>query len=380
MLSEFIVANHDVIVSRVRARVAERSGGRARDAELLRGVPAFLAQLCEALGQAPAARVVGRGEITASGGHHGTQLHRSGLAIGQTVHDYGDICQVVTELAVEQRWSISGDEYKTLNLCLDDAVAGAVTAYTEHRERMLADEQTEQLGVFAHELRNLLTSATLSFESIRSGRVGPNGRTAEALGRSLMRLGTLVDHSLASVRLEAGIERLAPIVVAELVDEVAIDAQLQTSACGARLELTTPDPSVAVEGDRQILAAALANLLQNAFKFGRAHGLVSLRVRVENGRVLFEVEDECGGLPPGKAETLFEPFEQRSGDRTGLGLGLSISAKAARTHHGDLGVRDLPGKGCIFTLDLPLARPAPETSSRRGAGRSVSSSGGSSPR
>ena len=69
------------------------------------------------------------------------------------------------------------------------------------------------------------------------------------------------------------------------------------------------------------------------------------------------MEDECGGLPPGKAEDLFRPFEQRGADKTGLGLGLSISMKGVRANGGEIRVRNLPGKGCTFTVDLPRAAP-----------------------
>jgi hypothetical protein len=82
-----------------------------------------------------------------------------------------------------------------------------------------------------------------------------------------------------------------------------------------------------------------------------------LTVRATADRVLFEVEDECGGLPPGKAEDLFQPFEQRASDRSGLGLGLSICRRAAKASDGDLRVRDMPGTGCVFTLDLPRKPP-----------------------
>ena len=108
-----------------------------------------------------------------------------------------------------------------------------------------------------------------------------------------------------------------------------------------------------LEGDRQILAAAVGNLLQNAFKFSRAHGHVSLAITATVDRVLIDVEDECGGLPPGKAEELFLPYQQRSADRTGLGLGLTISRKGVEANGGVLRVRDLPGRGCVFTIDLP---------------------------
>jgi signal transduction histidine kinase len=112
-----------------------------------------------------------------------------------------------------------------------------------------------------------------------------------------------------------------------------------------------------VKADRQILAAAIANLLQNAFKFSRPGTTVSLRARCVDSRVLIEIEDECGGLPPGQTEALLQPFVQQGTDRTGLGLGLSICSKAMKAISGDLRIRDLPGKGCIFTIDLPRLPP-----------------------
>ena len=97
----------------------------------------------------------------------------------------------------------------------------------------------------------------------------------------------------------------------------------------------------------------MANLLQNAFKFTRTGGHVSLKSFSSADRVLIEVEDECGGLPPGDAEDLFQLFEQRGGDRSGLGLGLGISRRGVEANGGKLYVRNLPGKGCVFTIDLP---------------------------
>lgn len=113
------------------------------------------------------------------------------------------------------------------------------------------------------------------------------------------------------------------------------------------------DPALIIEGDRQVLAAAVSNLLQNAFKFTRKGGAVSLRARATADRVFVEVEDECGGLPPGKPEELFRPYEQRGSERSGVGLGLAICRKAAEANGAEIRVTDRPGKGCVFTLVLP---------------------------
>jgi signal transduction histidine kinase len=79
---------------------------------------------------------------------------------------------------------------------------------------------------------------------------------------------------------------------------------------------------------------------------------VAPRTRSEPGHILIEVEDECGGLE--KPDDVFRPFGDRRGtDRSGLGLGLSISRKAVAANGGELRALSLPGKGCIFTIDLP---------------------------
>jgi signal transduction histidine kinase len=83
--------------------------------------------------------------------------------------------------------------------------------------------------------------------------------------------------------------------------------------------------------------------------------MVILRVGATAQRVLFDVQDECGGLPSGNADELFRPFEQRGSNRTGLGLGLAFSRWAIEAHHGRIYARNLPGEGCVFTIDLPRA-------------------------
>ena len=79
---------------------------------------------------------------------------------------------------------------------------------------------------------------------------------------------------------------------------------------------------------------------------------------MQSGSVFIDVADECGGLPAGKVEELFHAYEQRGTDRTGAGLGLAISIRGARALGGDIHVRDIPGVGCVFTLELRRSAPA----------------------
>jgi len=359
MLREFIATNRSEILARTRARVALRSPPLSVEAELTHGLPVFLDQLGEALRRAILHEVVDHGEIDNSAGHHGDHLFHEGLTVAQVVNSYGDLCQVITGLAVDKQTAIGAADFQTLNLCLDDATAGAVTAYTRQRDRAIRDEGIERLGFLAHELRNALSSAILAFASIKKGVVSTGGSTSAILDRSHMRLQSLIDRSLADVRLDAGILNLERVPVWELLEEAEIGGCVIAQAKGINFSVTTVDRNVIVEADRPILAAAIANLLQNAFKLTLPGTTVNLRASTTTSRVLIEIQDECGGLPAGAVENLLRPFVQQGRDRTGLGLGLSICVKAVKTMAGELHIRDLPGEGCIFMIDLPKQPPPP---------------------
>jgi signal transduction histidine kinase/CheY-like chemotaxis protein len=359
VLRNFISVNREEILSKARDRVASRSSPLSTEAELSHGLPVFLDQLDDALRKVTLHEVVDHGEIKTSAGHYGDDLFRQGLTVAQVINGYGDLCQVITGLAVDQKVPISATEFQTLNLCLDEATAGAVTAYTTQHDRMVSDEGTERLGVLAHEMRNALNTAILAVGSIKKGSVGLGGSTGAMLDRSHMRLQSLIDQSLADVRLDAGLKNLARVPVCEVIEEAEIGGAMIAQARGIHFVVTTVDPSVVVEADRPILAAAVANLLQNAFKFTLPGTTVKLRASSTTSRVLIDVEDECGGLPAGAPQSLLRPFAQKGRDRTGLGLGLSICTKAVKMMAGELHIRDLPGKGCVFTLDLPKQPPSP---------------------
>jgi hypothetical protein len=354
MLHEFLTVHRDEIIARIRVKVAARSAPRAAMPELEHGVSLFLTQLTETLRleQTTTTRA-GSDGIERGAALHGGELRRAGFTIAQVVHDYGDVCQAVSDLALELGGSISNDELRTLNRCVEEATAQAVTEFARQRERALADRGTERLGFFAHELRNLLTNASLAFDVLKTGRVGVGGSTGAILDRNLASLRALVDRSLAEVRLEAGLHRREIVLLSALMEEVEMAGAIEARARGLPLTVTPVEPGVVIEVDRRLLAAALANLLQNAFKFSRPGGHIVLRTDTSGeARVLIEVEDECGGLPPGTAEDLFRPFEQRSVDRSGLGLGLAIARESVESNGGEITVRDLPGKGCVFTIDL----------------------------
>ena len=357
MLCKFITVNRGDIIRRCRSKVATRSIPPPTAAEIDHGVPVFLDQLGNALRGHKADMDIAETAVL-----HAHDLLLQGFTISQVVHDYGDVCQAITELAVDLDAPISADDFRLLNSCLDDAIAAAVTEYGRERQQTRDDESTranERLGFFAHELRNLLSTASLAFDAMKRGNVGTTGSTAMVLDRSLTRLRELVGRSLAEVRLTQGVQNTETLLVSGFIDELSRGARLEANARDVRLVVLPVDRDVAISVDRQILEAMVGNLLQNAFKFTRPSTTVILRVGASAERVLIEVEDECGGLQVPAPGELFRSFEQRSADRTGLGLGLAFCRWGAEMNHGRVCTRNLPGKGCVFTVDLPrMAVPA----------------------
>jgi signal transduction histidine kinase len=353
MLYEFIAVNRGEIIRRCRAKVASRSVPAPTQTEIDHGVPVFLDQVGDALRMG----VISSPEIGPSAIQHGHDLLRQGFTVSQVVHDYGDVCQSITELAMELSADITPHEFRTLNRCLDDAIAGAVAQFTRERGPSVGGEETtpggERFGFFAHELRNLTDTAIVAFEVLKTGNVGVAGSTGTVLHRSLIRLRTLVARSLAEVRLTQGVQHREQFLVSGFIDEVAAAAALDANARGVRLAVAPVEDGAAIEADRQVLAAVVGNLLQNALKFTRPQTTVTLRVGTSSERVLIEVEDECGGLPRGRGDALFRPFEQRGADRTGLGLGLAFSRWGAEANNGRIRTRNLPDRGCVFIVDLP---------------------------
>ncbi len=268
------------------------------------------------------------------------------------MHDYGNICQAITALAVELDAPITGAEFRTLNLCLDIAIAEAVTEFARQREDTIAKHGIEKLGFLAHELRNALNIAALAFDALRSGSVGISGSTGSLLGKSLDAMRDLVARSLASVRIEGGTPHDDLVVIADLLEEIEIAATMQARSRDVRLSTEPVDRGLAARGDLQIIWSIVANVVQNACKFTRRQGNVTLSARTIGDRVAIDVADECGGLPPGTVSDLFRAYEQRGSDRSGLGLGLAISLKGAHAIGGELRVRDVPGRGCVFTVEL----------------------------
>lgn len=216
MLLDLLISNRSELITRCRSRLSERFAPNAMPTVVEHGVPLFLEQLAETLRaerMTSARAVTGRdatptsSAIGQAAAIHGVELLRLGYSIDQVVHHYGDVCQGVAELAIEQRATISADEFRTLNRCLDEAIADAVSAFAHDREVAIAEGAVrlqERFGVLADEQRRLLTLTIEMFTAIKAGRIGAGGASGTALLGLLHELRGVVDRAWPELRLASG--------------------------------------------------------------------------------------------------------------------------------------------------------------------------------
>jgi signal transduction histidine kinase len=370
VLHEFLSTHRTVLIDRCGRMVASRCDSKARDREVAHGVPMFLTQLIETLRVEQTSQRSRSREISGLPGGgtdsqigdvataHGRNLLDQGFTLEQVVRDYGDVCQTVTGLAYELNAPIEVDEFRTFNRCIDNAIASAVSAYA-HQQTVTANEDgfqaiNSRLGPLAHELRNYLHIATHALRAIQAGTVGISGATGAVLDRSLTGMTNLIDRTLAEVRVTAGLpSRRHPIRVREFLADAEAAASPDAHTRGCQLRVIPNEEDIMISGDPEMLHAAVFNLLHNAFKFTQRQTEVTLGARSAADRVLISVADHCGGLAAGAVDTLLVPFAQNGLDRSGLGLGLDICRRSVEANDGVLSVRDVPGRGCVFTIDLP---------------------------
>lgn len=202
LLHELIKTNRSGLVERTRSKLAAHAVPCKSEEELTAAIGLLLGQLAEALrmsmsDSAALLAATSRDELAASAAAHGTALLHQGFSLGHVVRYYSDIRQAITELAAELVITIHPSELRTLNTCLDEAQAAAVSEYGRLREQNHCDAEMKRLGALAHELRNLLTSATLAYDVLKHGQAGIDGSAGMILGRSLKSLRALIDRSLS---------------------------------------------------------------------------------------------------------------------------------------------------------------------------------------
>lgn len=359
-LHELIQQRREEITRRWRLRVlGAQAPESTRRAELVNSLPMFLDELSAALARAagePANSPLPERSPTAQ--EHGRQRFRTGFSIDAMVLEYGALRDVILELSGEEQVQLSLHEIRLFADLISTGIAEAVRRFSSERDEELRLKANEHFAFLAHELRNPLQSAKLAMGLLAQGG---SSRALQTLSRSLQRISDQLDHVLEASRAQASLRvpgalALEHISLSALVRDAIEETALDAAHKRIRIELSCA-ADLSVDADPRLLRSAVTNLLRNAIKFTHDGGAVLLRCQLREQVVGIEVEDECGGLPPGTLERLFTPFVQTGTDRSGFGLGLSIARQAVTAHGGSLQAHDLPGRGCVFMISLPAPRP-----------------------
>ena len=237
-------------------------------------------------------------------------------------------------------------------------VIGAVNGLLE-RLRTANAQQRAFLQDAAHQLRTPLAGLQMQLELLEA-RPADDAALAR-LRQSVARVTRLANQLLALARAEAGERLIADATEVELA--ALIDAMVEDwvdRADARNIDLGIEREPVRVHGDPTLLQELIANLMDNALKYGRAGGMVGLRCVIEDDHVLIEVCDDGTGIAPAVREQVFERFYRHAGSQaSGSGLGLSIAREIVRSHRGHIAIDDGPdnaegGRGTCVRVSLPL--------------------------
>ncbi len=341
----------------VQGTIAPESMGLT---ELNNHLPGFLQEIIDVLrSDAGLESPIESVEETPTASDHGEQRLRLGFSLDAVVREYGALRDAIIKTAREAGAEVTFAELQSVFNATIVGIASAVSEYARQRDAELQRQHNEHVAFLAHELRNPIASASMALEMLQlKKQISPEARGGLVLSRSLSRMKELVEHSLKMSRVASGIELKRELTqTRELLDDAELiatcDAEDKDLTLNVRIE---QDAELFV--DRRLIRSALNNLVRNAVKYSVRGGSIQLRGRVEGTRAIVEVEDACGGLPPGKVEEAFAPFVRLTNVDGGFGLGLAIAKQAVDAHSGSIRVQNLPGKGCIFVLELPTAAAA----------------------
>jgi len=237
-----------------------------------------------------------------------------------------------------------------------DHMAEQIESLISSQRRLFAD--------ISHELRSPLTRLTVALGLVR---LQANAESTSGLDRIEMeaaRLNTLIGSLLRLARLEGGSELLdgQPVLLHQLVAEVAADADFEAQSRNRHVRLTKTDPCT-ISGSKELLRSAVENVIRNAVNY-TADGTevqIALQKMPSNGNstALISVRDHGRGVPEDSLADIFQPF-YRVGDARdrlsgGSGLGLSITDRAIRLHGGSVRAVNCADGGLLIELRLPCA-------------------------
>jgi len=243
----------------------------------------------------------------------------------------------------------------------------ALTIRATDREARLAQAKSTFVANVSHELKTPLSLISLFSEILELGRVNNEAKKAEYYGiirHESRRLNKTIDNILDFSRIEAGRKtyELVDGDMAEVIDQVLSTHRYQVINSGfdIQTDIQAGLPSVLI--DRDAMAQAISNLLDNAIKYSGKLKQLSITAKTVEADLSIEIADQGVGIPRAEQAKIFEKFYRVGNglvhDVKGSGLGLSLVKHIIEAHNGTISVESDVGKGSRFTILLPIARTA----------------------
>ena len=288
---------------------------------------------------------------------HGTQRLRVGFDLVEVLREYEILSECILDEVEAVGGQISIRAFRRVHRLLNAGRAQAISAYIERRDLDMTRTHSQHVAFIAHELRTPLMAAFLAVTALRKNQRSEDEWALGILTRNLYGLRELIDQVLTADRLGGEIPlRRESFDLRPLLEQLVAEVRLAAQQHQVDITLQAPQ-TLQFSGDQRLLRSAIGNILGNAVKFTHEGSMITVRAGRHRSRMTLEVEDACGGLPEGNTALLFEPFVQQGEDRSGFGLGLAIVKQALEAHGGQVSVRNIPGKGCVFALHLPDSQP-----------------------
>lgn len=229
-------------------------------------------------------------------------------------------------------------------------------------ERHAVEEQRHFLAMIAHEFRTPLSIISTTMDVLEMTADNPSQAVTNAyerIRRATERLVRLIETCLNEDRLvDIGQLTREPLNLTQLVKSVNRDSRGGTNA--ARIDASVPDQPITVIGDKAMIKIALANLIDNAEKYTKTDGRITLRLAQYGGQAVVQVSDNGIGIPESDLPRIFDKYYRAPGAKgiAGAGLGLNLVKRIIDLHGGQIEAASVHGQGSTFTVRLPMA-PAP---------------------
>lgn len=229
----------------------------------------------------------------------------------------------------------------------------------ERIESLITSQQRLNRDI-SHELRSPLARLNVALEIAKQKSNADTLPIFERIENESTRLNEMISRLLTLAKLESGAEevRRVPLDLAEIVRDVAADADFEAQAKGKCVEVSSAD-SCPVMGSENLLRSAVENVLRNAVRYTAERTVVNVSLKSNNGHAVLRISDHGGGVPEEELANLFRPFyrvgEARERKTGGIGLGLAIAERAVKAHKGTITARNFNG-GLQIEIGLDTAK------------------------